>query len=293
MADTVSIASDHLRATIALRGAELQSLTDADGRELMTNADPAYWSGRAPLLFPIVGRLNNDILRHDGKSYRMEKHGFARKSDFTLVEAKASEARFLLTDSAETRAQYPFPFSLEAHFRLEGAQLFQTITVHNTGSSALPFSFGFHPAFAWPLPYGAAKETHQIRLEVPEPAPLAILTEDGLVAPFTVSTPVRDRTIALADPLFAHDALIWPTLSSQSLAYGPPAGPELEIVFPDTSSLGIWTKPGAAFVCIEPWAGFADPAGYLGEFVDKPGIRSLPSGASTIFRMNVQLQIQD
>ena len=293
MADVISIASDHLRATIAHRGAELQSLTDADGRELMTNADPAYWTGRAPLLFPIVGRLNDDILRLDGKNCRMEKHGFARKSDFTLVNVNASEAVFRLTDSAETRAQYPFAFSLEAHFRIEGAQLFQTVTVHNTGISALPFSFGFHPAFAWPLPYGAAKADHQIRFETPETAPLAILTEDGLLEPFKVPTPVQHGTIALADDLFERDAMIWPTLSSQALAYGPPTGPSLEIIFPDTSSLGIWTKPGAAFVCVEPWAGFADPKGYCGEFADKPGVRSLAIGESATFRMNVELKIPD
>lgn len=291
MADTVTISSGDLTASISVLGAELQSLIDADGRELMTNADPAYWSGRAPLLFPIVGRLNDDVLRVGGREYPMQKHGFARKSLFDLVEASANEALFRLVDSATTRAQYPFAFELDAHFCIDGATLHQTVTARNTGTADMPFSFGYHPAFAWPLPFGGARGDHVIRFQQDEPASLARVTPYGTIAADPVSTPVTGDTIALHDALFEDDALVWRNLNSRRLTYGAPGFPSLDISFPDTSMLGIWTKPKAAFICIEPWAGMADPMGYTGEFADKPGIMTLPPGNERRFRMDVSLAI--
>ena len=284
-----TIASGALTATIAHRGAELQSLTDAQGRELMTDANPAFWAGRAPLLFPIVGRLNRDTLRHDGKTYIMEKHGFAGKSVFTLVEAKTTEALFRLTDSDETRAQYPFAFALDAHFRVAGVALHMTLTVRNSGDGDLPFGFGYHPAFAWPLPYGGARADHRIVFESEEPAELCRVTPYGTIGPDPVPTPVSGKAFSLADALFEDDALVWRTLASRRLRYGAPGHPQLDIEFPDTPWLGIWTKPGAAFVCVEPWAGMADPEGYSGECRDKPGVMTLGPGAERSFRMNVTL----
>ncbi len=291
MAELVSIASGELTASISVLGAELQSLKDAHNRELMTDANPAYWSGRAPLLFPIIGRLHDDVLRVNGHKYAMQKHGFARKSVFDFVEASPDRALFRLADSGETRAQYPFAFELDAHFRIEGATLHQTVTVRNTGDADLPFSFGYHPAFAWPLPFGAARDDHVIRFEYDEPGSLARVTPYGTIAPDAVPTPVDGNTILLRDALFENDALVWRELNSRSLVYGAPGRPSLEIAFPDTPSLGIWTKHGAAFICVEPWAGIADPEGFAGEFADKPGIMHLSPGNERSFRLDITLVI--
>jgi galactose mutarotase-like enzyme len=291
VAESVTISSRELAASISPLGAELQSLKDAHGRELMTDANPAYWSGRAPLLFPIIGRLNDDSLRVNGSTYAMQKHGFARKSLFSLVEKSASDALFQLVDNEATRTQYPFAFELDAHFSIEGKALRQAVTVRNTGDSDMPFSFGYHPALAWPLPTGGAREDHVIRFEQDEPASLARVTPYGSIAPDTVPSPVTGDTIRLHDDLFADDALVWRHLNSRRLSYGAPGYPSLDIAFPDTSMLGIWTKPGAAFICVEPWAGIADPEGYAGEFADKPGIVSLPPGGDRTFRMNISLAV--
>ena len=289
MAESATISSGDLTASISPLGAELQSLKDVHGRELMTDANPAFWSGRAPLLFPIVGRLNDDSLRVNGRKHAMQKHGFARKSLFSLVEQSASDALFRLVDNDATRAQYPFAFELEAHFSLAGKTLRQTVTVHNTGDSDMPFSFGYHPAFSWPLPTGGAREDHVIRFEQDEPASLARVTPYGTIAPDPVPSPVTGDSIRLRDNLFRDDALVWRYLNSRRLSYGAPGYPSLDIAFPDTSMLGIWTKPSAAFVCVEPWAGVADPEGYTGEFADKPGIMHLLPGAAHSFRMNISL----
>lgn len=289
MGETTTITSGSLTATIAHHGAELQSLKDADGNEYMSTGDPAYWSGRAPLLFPIVGRLNEDRLRIGDANYTMLKHGFARKLDFSLIDQSENAVRFRLSDSAETRVQYPFAFELDAHFRIEGTTLLMTVTVRNMGATPLPFSFGYHPAFAWPLPGGGARADHQIAFEVDEPAALCRLTTDGLILPELVPTPVCGNQLMLADALFEQDALIWKSLASRRLSYGAPGDTRLNIAFPDTEWLGVWTKPGAGFVCIEPWAGSADPDGYRGDFADKPGVMRLAPEQERRFRMDVTL----
>lgn len=289
MADgAVEIASDRLRARIDSLGAELTSLRDAAGRELMTDADPAFWSGRAPLLFPIVGRLRDGRYRLDGREFAMPQHGFARRQAFALVEAAADRAVFRLTDNDATREAFPFAFALDAAFTLEAATLSIDVTVTNRGREAMPASFGFHPAFAWPLPYGAPRAAHRMRFERDEPAPLRALAE-GLVAGARPS-PLDGRLLALDDALFAGDALVWDRLASGALDYGPEAGPRLAFEFPGAPMLGIWTKPGARFVCVEPWWGHADPVGFDGEIWDKPGMMRFAPGAARSFTMRVTLR---
>ena len=285
MSDPVVITSGDLTARIAPLGAELLSLQDSQGREYMTDADPAFWSGHAPLLFPIVGRLNGDALRVDGQSYAMRQHGFARRLSWELVGAGADAVTFRLSDTAETRVQYPFAFELAVLYALEDNRLSIVVRVSNTGDTPLPFSFGFHPAFAWPLPGGGDKAGHSITFDQPEPQDIRRLDSDGLIARHA-PTPVADRTLALDPALFAEDALIWDELASRRLAYRSPEGPWLEVAF-DLPMLGIWQKPGANFICIEPWAGLADPAGFAGDFTAKPGVILLAPGAEQRLTMDV------
>ncbi len=284
----IEIASDALTATINPLGAELSGLRDAAGNALMTDGDPAWWTGRAPLLFPIVGTLAGDTYRLDGKSYSLPRHGFARRQAFEIVVQEADRAVLRLTDNEATRAAYPFAFALDAEFALSGATLSMTITAANRGEADMPASFGFHPGFSWPLPYGAARGEHRILFEREEHANLRLLT-DGLVAPVPRPSPVEGRTLQLRDGLFDEDALIWDVLASKSLVYGAEGFPGLAIEWDNCPMLGIWTKPGGPYVCIEPWAGIADPAGFSGEIWDKPGIVRIAPGASQRWTMRVAL----
>jgi galactose mutarotase-like enzyme len=220
----------------------------------------------------------------------MKQHGFARRRDFALVDRGASHARFRLEDDAETRGVYPFAFALDAAYAIDGATLAITITIANRGDTTMPASFGFHPAFAWPLPYGAAREDHRIVFAADEPGALVELS-DGLTEATPRPSPLEGRTLALADDVFAADALIWDGLASRSVRYGAESGPSLEIAFPDTDKLGIWTKPGSAFVCIEPWHGIADPQGFAGDFRDKPGVFEIAAGGEWSCSLAVTLRV--
>ncbi|SOB78942.1 Galactose mutarotase [Sphingomonas guangdongensis] len=280
MADLVTIGSGALTAEINPHGAELTHLRDQQGRELMTNADPAFWTGRAPLLFPIVGALAQDRYRIDGAEYAMPKHGFARRSNFEVVESGDASARFRLVDSDATRADYPFAFALEQAFVVEDATLTMTATLTNPGDRDLPASFGYHPALAWPLP-GAERAAATMVFDAEEGV-VKVLDGAGLIAGER-PTPLDGRTLDLRDELFADDALIWTAVVSRGLTYG-----QLRIEW-DAPALGVWTKPGAAFVCVEPWWGYADPAGFTGEIWDKPGIMRLAPGEVRTFGMRVTL----
>ena len=287
MAEWVGIANDRLSAAINPIGAELSSLRDAQGRELMTDADPRWWTGRAPILFPVVGKPAGEVIRVDGRRYPMKQHGFARRMMFTPTERSEAHLILRLTDSAETRKHYPFPFVLDVAFRLDGATLLTEVTLVNTGTEPLPASFGFHPAFAWPLPYGRDRADHRIAFAAEEPDALRAIADDGTIADGTRPSPLEGRTLHLRDDLFEADALVWDHVRSDSVTYGASDGPQLRIDFPDTPMLGIWTRPGAHYVCVEPWHGIADPHGYTGEFRDKPGVFEVAPGGANRIAMSV------
>lgn len=267
-----------LSAEIDSHGAQLFALRDADGRDLLWDGDPAVWTGRAPLLFPIVGALHEGHYRLDDETYPLAKHGLARTSPFALVEQTTSSATYEMHPSGETLAAYPFRFALRIRFAIGRAALTMTATVANHDSRDMPASFGFHPALRWPLPYGGARAEHRILFDQDEPDPIRRIDREGLVRPDALPTPVRGRELVLRDDLFDDDVVILDRVRSRGLTYGPPAGPRLRIAFPDSPYLGLWTKPGAGYVCIEPWHGVADPQGYDGDFRDKPGVFVLKPG---------------
>ncbi len=285
----IEIASETLAAAINPLGAELWSLRDSAGRELMTDADPAFWTGHAPLLFPVVGALRGGRYRLGAQEYAMSQHGFARRSEFGIVEQTDSRAVFRLVDTSETRVLYPFAFTLDAAFTLTGASLLIDVTVTNRGDGPMPASIGFHPAFAWPLPYGERRQDHRIVFAGDEPAALRQIGRDGLIAAGTRASPLEGRTLRLRDTLFENDALIWDPVASRSVTYGSAQGPRLEVAW-DAAMLGVWTKPGAHYVCIEPWHGIADPEGFDGEIWDKPGILRFEPGEARTLSMGVTLR---
>ena len=286
--DDLTIGAGALQATVKAAGAELCSLRDAAGRELLWQAGPA-WPRHAPVLFPIVGRLTDDRLRHGDASFHMGQHGFARDQDFAWMTHDAASCRLALTDSAATRAMYPFAFRLELAYAIAGDTLHINYVLTNPATTPLPASLGAHPAFAWPLAPGIPKEAHRIIFAADEPDPIVQLT-GGLLQTTTTPTPVHGRTLALSEPLFANDALIFRSLHSTALVYEAPGGPRLTIGWEGFPQLGLWSRPPADFVCIEPWHGYASPTGFDGDFFDKPGLMHLDPGETRVMRISIKVE---
>ena len=284
-----TIHSPALTVEIAPMGAELQSIRDTAGRDYLHDGS-SFWGNRAPLLFPIVGALRDNTHAVDGTAYHLPKHGFARRSLFEGVDASADRAQFRLTDSEATRAEYPYRFMLEAEHALAGAKLTTSVTVTNTDTKPIPVACGFHPAFRWPLPGAGAKLDQVIDFALDEPGPLTRIDADGLIAR-QLASPIRRRRLLLANELFEDDALIFLGLNSRSLRFGPANGgsPSLKVDFESMPHLGIWTKPGAPFLCIEPWAGYSSPAEFSGPLTEKRGSVHLAPGETKAFAMSVEL----
>jgi galactose mutarotase-like enzyme len=158
------------------------------------------------------------------------------------------------------------------------------------GDGELIASLGYHPAFRWPLPYASPRSSHVILFDSDEPEPIRRIGPDGLLTPQTHSSPVENRRLALTDDLFQNDVVIFDKIKSRSLTYGGEGGARIRVSFPDAPYLGVWTKPGAQFMCIEPWHGVTDPVGFNGEFRDKPGVFVLAAGQTFSTTMAITVQ---
>jgi galactose mutarotase-like enzyme len=281
--------NDKISVTIKADGAELCSLKNEQGLELLWQAGPA-WPRHAPVLFPIVGRLKNDQLRHRGKLYSMTQHGFARDRKFDWSERTRRHCTLVLTDDAETRLHFPFAFRLAVTYAVAGAELEVKFEITNTGDEELPASIGAHPAFNWPLLPGLGKDDYALSFSEAEREPIRRL-KDGLLRSEPEPTPVRGKLLALSEQLFTDDAIILDRPASTSVRFAADRSPGLDVSWQGFRELGIWSKPGGAlFLCIEPWYGFASPSNFDGEFADKPGLMHIAPTRTRILQYRIRVE---
>jgi len=284
------IRNGRVAVSVRRQGAELCGLKGADGTEYLWQADPAVWGRHAPVLFPIVGKLAGDRYTTGGRAYSMNQHGFARDMEFDLVESSAGSLTYRLSASAATRAQYPFYFALTRRYRLleSGVEISNEVT--NPGAESLLFSIGEHPGFALTWGAGDRVEDYALEFEQAESLDTVLLGPDHLLSSQTERVPLDGRVLPLRGDLFDKDALIFLSLKSRQVALvSRKHRRRLTVSFPGFPQLGIWAKPGAPFVCIEPWYGHADPHGHNGELAIKPGIIALNPGKSFVCTWRVRV----
>ncbi len=282
--EQVTIANDALTVTVSPLGAEMQSLVTADGRNWLWSGDPAVWSGRAPILFPMVGRAPDDQVSIEGKRYGMNQHGFARRSGFALAERSATACRFVLEASEVTRAVYPFAFGLSVAYRLDERAVVVTAEVENRDHRPMPFGIGFHPAFAWPLP--GAMGPHRVWLDNGgEPA--LVRLSGGLVKPERLASPFHDGELTLERAMFEADAMLFPEGAGAGARYGTD-DQQVHLSWENLPNFAVWSKPGP-FVCLEPWHGTAAEVGGSDALEERPYTEVLGPGAVGRYAMWVEL----
>ncbi|MCP4212365.1 MAG: aldose 1-epimerase family protein [Halieaceae bacterium] len=269
MTSSCDLSNDHLSLSVASMGAEMQYLRTAAGADLLWNGDPAFWTGRAPVLFPIVGKAVNDTIAVGAHEAQMPQHGFARRCDFSLEEQSTTRCHHVLRPNDKTRAAYPFEFALHISHELNNDTLTVSARVENHSSRPMPFGFGFHPAFRWPLP-GSDASKHSINLETKGAPKQRPLRPDGLLERDLVRSPFDNGELEITEPLFAHGALVFPN-GSDDLIFSANAGPKLAFRFHNLPDLALWKLVGAPFLCIEPWHGTASLVG------DGPQIGARPN----------------
>lgn len=263
-----------LQAVAETFGGELVSLTDQNGTEYIWGGEAPFWSGRNPVLFPIVGRLNGGVINFDGKPYEMAQHGFARRCEFAVAEQGQDYIVFELRESDETLAKYPFPFSLQVRHQLKKAGFSTSFRVENTGDKPMPFCIGAHTAFRCPIHAGEKFEDYQIIFDQPETAEKILLNRDNLIS-HTDREPLLDGEdrFDLDYSVFARlDTIILESLKSTGVSLlHKKTGHGVHMAFEGFPMIAFWTQGAqeAPFVCLEPWHGCAAVDNESGDFLDK------------------------
>ena len=268
-----SIENNFLKVTVKDKGAELTSLFNKEtNTEILWQGNPDFWAGQAPILFPIVGELKDGYHIHEGKKYEMHRHGFVRKSSNWNIEIKNDttiECTFKSTP--ETIAIFPFSFDLKVRYHLDKKELSITHYVVNTGTINMPVSIGGHPAFNCPLNDKTTLEDYYLKFEKTENAKKHLLNDKSLLSKKTEDCLQNTNKLQLSETIFNNDALIFKDLKSEKISLCGPAGEILSVSYPYFPFMGIWSKPKAPYVCIEPWIGHADTANSDHNLFNKEG----------------------
>lgn len=257
-------------------GAELMSVRDRDGVERLWQGDPAFWAGRAPILFPIAGGLKDDRYTLRGKTYQMPKHGFARKREFETETATEDSVTFLLTGEAGFDPGFPFDYALRVRYALRHNALEVRYTVTNLGDESFCYGLGAHEGYACPEGV-AAYDLVFDEEETLRAHPL----HGNLIARDTVTVLERGRVLPLRDDFFRVDALVFTEVRSRGVTLRSRLHPRtVRVDFPGFDALLLWTKPGAKYLCIEPWLNAPDFVDADGDITHKPGVVTLSPGES-------------
>jgi galactose mutarotase-like enzyme len=284
---SVHLKNEHLSIEVAPLGAEMQTLRTHDGADWLWDGDPQFWAGRAPVLFPMVGRAPGDQVEIEGQHYKMSQHGFGRRSEFTLLESGEDFSRFELRANAVTHEVYPFEFSLVIEHRLEGRSVQVTAEVHNLDQRPMLYGIGFHPAFVWPLP-GCEGQKHIVTL-ANKAEPLLVQLAEGLVKPGKLASPFVEGELVLHDDVFKADALIFPEGAGTALRYAADDR-AIRFTWDNLPNLAIWSRLGGQFVCLEPWHGTAAMVGGSDKLEERPFVEVLAPGASKRYGFKAELE---
>ncbi|WP_461223988.1 aldose 1-epimerase family protein [Lacticaseibacillus suihuaensis] len=278
----VTLTNDFLTATLDPHGAELVSLVDNHAKhEYIWQADPAVWQRHAPVLFPIVGALKDKTYRYAGQEYHMGQHGFARDLTFAVVAQTATRVTFELTDTAATRAIYPFAFKFQITFTLENNTLSVAYHVQNPAQDApLYFSVGGHPGFVVPMTEDTAFTDYYLSF-APRKSRVQIPLAGGAIDYAHRTLAATDTNLQLDREFFKNDAAIYQLTGKNTFSIRSEKTTRgVDLTVTDAQFMGVWSPytDAATFVCLEPWWGIADTTDTNQELTDKLGINRLAPG---------------
>lgn len=277
------IENENLKLTVADHGAEIKSLIrKSDNRELMWQADPAFWGRTSPVLFPVVGCYFEKQSIYKGKTYEMGQHGFARDMDFTLMASDAASLTFELADDETTHEKYPFAFRLTIRYELLENAVNVCWKVENTNDETIYFSIGAHPAFNCDL------DKDYLKFEKGG-KPISELTANiiandgsGCLSDAQDHYQLENGILKMSDELFAKDALVVEKHQADSVTIlDENRNPIIKVTCP-TPLFGVWSPTGkhAPFVCIEPWYGRCDRVGFSKRLEEREYGNELAAGTT-------------
>ena len=251
-----TISNGTYTAQVDSLGAQLVSLKGPDGWEYIWTGDPAYWTGHAPVLFPMVGGLRGGRAKIAGDWHQMGRHGFARHQEFALAEQGEGRLVLRLESNPATLEAYPFPCALTVAYTLTENAMRRAFTVEEHGDKPMPYAIGGHPGFNIPVDEQAAFEDYVIRFEKEETQRCPGIVGDKLLDYSQITlelegragNPPAPRTLCpgrldFREPQLPHRGLGEPR-HRQGRGDGvlpvPPAG-------------HLVAQNNGPYVCLEPW----------------------------------------
>lgn len=270
-------------AVISSLGAELVAFSKNETNYIWT-VDNLFWNKTSPVLFPIVGKLQNDTYSLSGKEYNLPRHGFARDFEFDVIEKNENSLIFSLTQNEKTIGLFPFNFELQIAYLLNDDKLEISYLIKNNSDVTMPFSIGAHPAIA----INTTINKYAIEFENCQKLTCHNLNNqlfDGTTNDITLN----NHKLPLSYSLFEKDAIVIKDFECKNLIIFENGIPYLKFNLGNFPDLGIWTKQDAPFLCIEPWFGFADSQNTSGDFFNKEGIQILEP--NKIFKSYFSIEI--
>lgn len=279
----ISIENEHFSACVNHEGAELSSfISKADGCEHLWQGNPEIWYGQSPILFPFVGQLLDGKFRYNGQEYKMPKHGFARRKTFKLKDCSSSSVTFSLSGDESTKEIYPFEFELLVTYEMTESGLLATHEVINKSSGSMFFSIGAHPGFNCEI-------GDIIEFEKAETLSTDQVDSNSIVIKEKFPVLNNERNIEITKSLFNSDALIFERPQSSFVTLKRKSCKDLKFTFGKLPFLGIWAKPAAPYVCLEPWFGVNDSYDRKEDVSQKRGIQELKKGEIFKFSWTVEV----
>ncbi len=273
-----------IAARIDSHGAEIKSAVKNE-REYMWCGDGAYWARTSPVLFPFVGSLKDKKYTHNGSTYSMGQHGFARDMEFTLEESTQSYAKYVLKSDEQTFAKYPFDFVLIIEYTLEKSTIKIKWTVENKGNEPMHFSIGAHPAF------NLKNEDNYFMFDCGNDMVYNLINGEGLYAPSDRHILSNDGFVKIENSMFDNDALIFENRQAKEVSLcDKDKKPYVTVRF-DAPLFGLWSpaKKNAPFVCIEPWYGRCDRSDFCGELKGREHSNTLEADA--VFTAGYEIEL--
>ena len=264
-------------------GAEMVSVRAGDKEWLWQNEN-GQWAGHAPVLFPVCG---NCALIEGGREYLVGRHGFARKSMFTLKEQKPNSVCFELRSSENTREKFPYEFIFRVRYRLRGTRLRITYEIENPSQGELYFSCGGHESFVLDDPLGeyglrfSRQEKFCALLHDSEGRLTGERADfgEGTYFPFPEEFLSEGRTV------------IFGGLQSRKAYLVHRGQIAAAITFRDFENLLLWRVGNSQMICIEPWHNLPD-GDKVGEFSKREGIICVPAYAKQKFTREIVYRVE-
>lgn len=274
------ITNDILTVTITDIGAEVVSIKK-NGIEYLYDGNPEFWAGRAPIMFPICGRLFDGKYTYKGKEYQMILHGFVRKEKLDVFSASKDSITFIYKSNEKSKEIYPFDFDFFISYILDGETLKTELSVINLSEDKLPCAFGGHPGFHLPIEDKGCFEDCYVEFESECAAKRIDFTETCfMTGNDSLFSDEKLKVIPLKHNLFDRDAIfLYDTPKSVTLK-SKATDTFIRMDFEGFKYIGFWHAPfkEATYVCMEPWTSCPSYDGKVDDFESKKDLFYVEKG---------------